>query len=412
MSESIEFEITLDKLVYGGEAIGRLPDGRAVFVPFALPGETVRIRLVEEKRGFARAELLEVVSQSEDRITPRCKHFSVCGGCHYQHIPYEVQIEAKAEILKDQLVRIGKLEDPLVQPTVPSPQPWFYRSHVQFHQGDDGALGYLAANSHQLVQIEECFLPEEPLTKLWPQLDLEPLPELARIGLRLGAETADLMLVLETAADESVDFSVDFPIAAVQLGPEDVHILSDSYYFHTQVLDRTFRVSAGSFFQVNVPAAALMVEHLLEGLPLTPDSVVVDVYCGVGLFSAFLAPQVGRLIGVESDPGAAADFEVNLDEFDNVEIYEAPAETALPAMDVSPDIVIVDPPRAGVDRKALDAIVAMQPGILAYISCDPATLGRDAKRLTQAGYILKQVTPFDLFPQTYHIESISFWEKG
>lgn len=412
MSELAEFQVTLEKMVYGGEALGRLPDGRAVFVPFALPGETVRVRLVEEKRGFARAELLEVVSPSERRITPRCKHFSVCGGCHYQHIPYEMQLEAKAEILRDQLTRIGKLEDPPVRPTVPSPQSWFYRNHVQFHQDEDGALGYLAADPHQLVRIEECFLPVDPLNALWPQLDMEPLPELARIGLRAGAETEELMVVLESAADEPVDFSVDFPIAAVQLGPEEVHILSDSYHFHTQVLDRTFRVSAGAFFQVNVPAAALMVEHLLENLPLAPDSVVIDVYCGVGLFSAFLAPRVGRLIGVESDPAAAADFEVNLDEFDDVEIYEAPAEIALPAMDVSPDVILVDPPRAGVHPKALDAIVAMQPGFLAYVSCDPATLGRDAKRLTQAGYILKQVTPFDLFPQTYHIESVSFWERA
>jgi 23S rRNA (uracil1939-C5)-methyltransferase len=132
----------------------------------------------------------------------------------------------------------------------------------------------------------------------------------------------------------------------------------------------------------------------------------------VGLFSAFLAPEVGRLIGIESSPSAAEDFTVNLDEFDHVEIYQAAAEEVLPDLDVQADVILVDPPRAGLDREVLDAILNLNPPVLAYVSCDPATLARDAKRLSAGGYTLKQVTPFDLFPQTYHIESISFWEKA
>jgi 23S rRNA (uracil1939-C5)-methyltransferase len=409
--EKKEFEVTLDKLAYGGEALGRLPDGRALFVPFALPGETVRISLVEEKRGFARGELLEVVTPSSERIEPRCQHFMTCGGCHYQQMPYEIQVKAKTEILKDQLARIGKLVEPLVQPAVPSPNPWNYRNHVQFHQNKEGRLGFQAARSHEVVPIQECHLPEAALNELWPQLDLDPLPELLRVGLRAGAGD-ELLLVLESDTDKAFDFGVDFPIAAVQIGLEKIHILSDRFYLEMEVLERTFRVSADSFFQVNTAMAEAMVEYLSEHLSLSTETTILDVYCGVGLFSAFLAPKVGQVIGIEADPSAVADFVVNLDEFDNIEVYEAPAEMVLPTLEVQADIVIVDPPRAGLEKEVLDAIIEMGSEVLVYISCDPATLARDAKRLTTGGYTLKQITPFDLFPQTYHIESVSIWEMN
>jgi 23S rRNA (uracil1939-C5)-methyltransferase len=173
----------------------------------------------------------------------------------------------------------------------------------------------------------------------------------------------------------------------------------------------TFRVSASSFFQVNTGTAEKMVAHLMDNLPLTATSTVMDIYCGVGLFSAQIAPEVGRLIGIEENPLAVEDFATNLDAYDNVEIYEAAAEDLLPSLDVQPDIIVVDPPRAGLAPEVLDAIAAKKPGVLAYISCDPATFSRDAKRLRKAGFVLQQITPFDLFPQTYHIETISFWRS-
>jgi 23S rRNA (uracil1939-C5)-methyltransferase len=411
MAEPSEHEITVDKFIYGGEVMGRLPDGRAVFVPFALPGETIRACLVEEKRGFARGELVEVLAESPERISPRCKHFMACGGCQYQHIPYQVQVEAKADILRDQLIRIGKIDHPTVQPAIPSPTPWNYRNHIQFHLDEEGRLGFQAARSHQIVPIDECHLPEEAISLLWPQLEIEPMADLLRVGLRVGA-SEEVMLVLESGTDKAFDFNVEVPIAAVQIGPEQTHILSDLFYLEMAVLDRTFRVSGGSFFQVNTPMAAAMVEHLLAHLPLTPEATVLDVYCGVGLFSAFLAPKVGRLIGVEVIPSAVDDFGINLDEFDHVEIYQAEAEEVLPGLDVQPNVILVDPPRAGLGRGVLDALLQLSPPTLAYVSCDPATLARDAKRLAAGGYTLKQITPFDLFPQTYHIESISFWGKA
>jgi 23S rRNA (uracil1939-C5)-methyltransferase len=158
--------------------------------------------------------------------------------------------------------------------------------------------------------------------------------------------------------------------------------------------------------------AGKMAEHLLEHLPVTSKTTLLDVYCGVGLFSAFFAGRVGRLIGVEASPSACKDFAANLDEFDNVELYEAPAEAVLPGLDIMPEIVIVDPPRAGLEKPVLEALLAKSPECIAYVSCDPSTLGRDAARLITGGYEIIQVTPFDLFPQTYSIESISIFEKG
>jgi len=391
--------------------MGRLPDGRAVFVPYCLPGETVRVQVVEEKERFVRAELLEVLQPSPERVSPRCKHYGVCGGCQYQHMSYAAQLAAKQEILADQLTRLGGLNDPPVNPIVPSPAPWNYRNYVQFHQDEQGRLGFQAARSNQVVPVEECHLPLPALNELWPRLELEPLPDLERVGLRAGADD-ELMLVLESNSDEAYEFEEDFPISAVQIGREQVHILAEGHTIPMRVLGRTFRLSAGAFFQVNTPMAQAMVEHLLSRLPLTPQTTLLEVYCGVGLFGAFIAPRVERLVGIESHPAAVQDFVENLDEFDNVEVYEDEAENVLPVLELRPDVVLVDPPRAGLDKVVLDALLEMRPHTLAYVSCDPATLGRDAKRLVKGGYVLQEVTPFDLFPQTYHVESISIWQRG
>ena len=409
------YQIQLTTLVYGGEALGRLPDGRAVFVPMALPGETVNIRLIEERRNHARAELLEVLEPSPERITPRCAHFGLCGGCHYQHMPYEAQLAAKTAILRDQLERIGRLREPSVLPAVPSPLPFNYRNYVQFHLTSQGRLGFHTILGDSLFELGECHLPEEVLNTVWPQLDFETLPELERIGLRLGVDD-DLQLILESSEAQPPEFSVeDLTLSAVHLSAAGPLVLAGSEYVLIDILGRAFRVSAPSFFQVNTLMAEAMVNHVLAHLailhPLEPDSTVLDVYCGVGLFSAFLAQKAGRLIGVESSTSAVEDFINNLDEFENVEIYEDAAEAVLPQLTLQPDLILVDPPRSGLDRRALDGILALAPETLVYISCDPATLSRDARRLTTGGYQLWQVTPFDLFPQTYHIESISFWQR-
>lgn len=414
------YEVQVETLVYGGEALGRLPDGRAVFVPFVLPGETVRIRLVEDKPRYARAELLEVLEPSPERVAALCIHFGLCGGCHYQHMPYPAQLRAKQEIVRDQLIRIGKFEDPLVMETVPSPEPYYYRNYVQFSLTQEGRLGYHEWQSDQVFTAQECHLPQETINRVWPQLDMEGSPEVVRVGLRLGAED-DVQITLESEEIEAPEMSVeDLPVSVVHLSPAGTLVLAGSEYLVMEVLGRPFRVTADSFFQVNTAMAAALVEKVLEELGasgiLNVDAVVMDVFCGVGLFSSFLAPRVGRLVGVESSPSAAEDFVANLDEFDNVELYEATAEEALAALardrGLQPDAVVLDPPRGGLEKEALDALITLAPQVIVYVSCDPATMARDGKRLNREGWSLKRVTPFDLFPQTFHIETVSVWERA
>ncbi len=409
--EPQEFELTIDTLVYGGEGMGRLPDGRAAFIPFVLPGERVRMRVVEAKRGFVRGALVEVLEASPERSAPRCIHFGVCGGCHYQHMPYPAQLAAKRAILQDQLARIGKIANPPVAPTVASPSEYYYRNHVQFHQDRDGKLGYVTFSGERVFPIQECHLPEAPLNETWPLLDFEPLPEVDRIGLRLGVDE-DVMLTLESEGDFPPELSLDLPISAAFLGPGGAVVLAGDDSLLMEVKGRAFRVSPGSFFQVNTAMAGKMVDFLLELLPPDPKATVLDVYCGVGLFSAFIAPRVGQVVGIELSEPACADYATNLDEFENVGLYQGAAEDVLPALDLHPDMVIVDPPRSGLERRALDAIAASGAPTLAYVSCDPATLARDVRRLIETGYRLESVTPFDLFPQTYHIESISLLTRS
>jgi 23S rRNA (uracil1939-C5)-methyltransferase len=382
--------------------------------------------LTEEKRGFAHGELVEVLEPSSERITPKCKHFfsplpklgegsgvrASCGGCHYQNLSNVNQLTAKTDILRDQLRRIGKIENPPIAPIVAPPSEWNYRNHVQFHLTEDGKIGFVNSTGDTIIPISECHLPETSLNTFWPELQFDSNMDIERVSLRTG-KVDDLMLILESGSPEIPELEIEANISAVHLFEENPVVMAGQGHLFIQVLGRDFRVSAASFFQVNTLMAEKMVEHLLTALPLSTYDTVLDLYCGVGLFSAFFAPRAGRVIGVESSESACEDFAFNLDEFENVELYEGAAEEILPA--VVPQIAslrytVVDPPRAGLNRHVIDSLLALKPRLLAYVSCDPSTLARDAKRFIEGGYSLKQVTPFDLFPQTYHIESISLFE--
>lgn len=404
-------EITLTTLTYSGDVMGRLPDGRAIFVPFGLPGERVRVKVTEQKNNYARGEIMEIVEASPDRIKPRCGHFGNCGGCHYQISPYEKQLAAKADILRDQLTRIGKIQNPPVTPTVASPSEWNYRNHVQFHLTENGRIGFVNAAGNAVIPISECHLPDSNINAFWPQLEFESNMDIERVSLRAGADE-DLMLLLDSDSPDAPELELEAGISVAHIYEEHAVVMAGNDHLLVRVLNRDFKVSASSFFQVNTVMAEKMVEHLLSALPLTQEDTLLDLYCGVGLFSAFFAPRAGHVIGIESSPSACEDFVVNLDEFENVDLYEGDAEEILPglvAQIANLPYVIVDPPRAGLNHRVIDALVNLHPRAIAYVSCDPSTLARDAKRLIEGGYTLKQVTPFDLFPQTYHIESISIF---
>jgi len=409
MSDTLTLK--MEKPVFGGDCLSRLPDGRAIFVPFTLPGETVRVEITEEKKRFARGKLLEVINGSLDRITPRCVHFGECGGCQYQYLDYAKQLTLKEYLLKDQFQRIGKMASAPVHSIIPSPHPFNCRNHIQFHLSQEGELGYVHADNKHLLPIEECHLPQKAINKLWPMINMEPNSGIYRMGIRQDSY-GDLMVILEGEDPKPSEFNLDIPVSVVYTPPDSrLTVLAGDDHLNYTILDHVFQVSARSFFQVNTPTAEMMLQYLLEHLSLDKDSNVLELYAGVGLFSAFIAEKVEYLTAVESSGSACHDFTFNLAEYDNVSLYEAEAEEVLPAFKTPFDLLVVDPPRAGLAPVVHDALLAINPHQIAYVSCDPATLARDARKIVQKGYKLISVTPFDQFPQTAHIETISLFEK-
>ena len=403
-------ELSLDNPAYGGDTIGRLPDGRAVFVPFSIPGEKVRIRIVSDKKKYARGELLEVIEPSPFRIQPRCQHFSACGGCHYQHVAYEQQLVIKRKILQDQLQRIGGIENPPIEAVIPSPERYNYRNQIQFHIGRENKPGFIRANKNGVLEIEECHLPQETVNEFWPLVDLEPDTDISTLGLRLGAED-DMILTLKSSHPFTSEFNVDsLPVSVVHVSPGGVQVLAGSPTTIMQVLERHFQVSAESFFQINLPLIENMIGVINKLIP-EGTQTLLELYSGVGLFSAFMANKVEKLIAIEASESAAEDFVVNLDEFDNVELYQGQVEKILPLLEIEPEIVLVDPPRAGLNKKVLQQIITLTPEMFLYVSCDPATLARDSRILIEGGYNAENFIPFDFFSQTYHIETLSIWHK-
>ncbi|MBI3244635.1 MAG: class I SAM-dependent RNA methyltransferase [Chloroflexi bacterium] len=409
----MSIELTLTALSNGPDAIGR-HEGRAIFVPFTIPGETVRVEIVEEKPTFARARLLEVLSPSPDRVTPACKHFGTCGGCHFQHMSYEAQLKWKRQIVVDQLARIGGLESPNVLEAIPSPDPFHYRNHVQFSQTPDGRLGFIkSAKSVQSIDpISECHIARPEIMELFNRLEIEKL-DVDRIGVRVGTE-GETMLVFESETGEPPDVELDLPISVATVSKEgEAFAMIGGDHLIYEVLGRSFRVSPGSFFQVNTAQAETLVKLVLDALGLKGGETVLDLYSGVGLFSAFIAPAAARVISVESFAPAVRDAETNLDEFDNVELYESPVELALDHLvTLSPcHLVLLDPPRAGCDKQVIQHLLTLAAPRLVYVSCDPATLARDAKRLIAGGYRLASAQPLDMFPQTHHVETVAIFER-
>jgi 23S rRNA (uracil1939-C5)-methyltransferase len=404
-----EFELTLTGLVYGGDAIGRLPDGRAVFVPFGLPGERVLVRIVAEKLRHARATLQKVLEPSPQRITPRCVHFQVCGGCHYQHLSYADQLKVKEDVLREQFMRIAEMADVAFQPIRPAPSAWNYRSAMDLLLTAEGKPGYPKVGLEELVAITECHLPELALNDLWPRLEFEPGAGLDLVQLRQGSEE-DLLLVLSGEEPNPPDFAVDLPLSVVYDSPVGEMVLSGENHVVVEMQGRLFKVSNGSPFPENRLQAEAMLRYGLELAGESRLGTILDVHCGVGLFSALFAEKATRLVGVEEDLTACEDFAANLDEFEQVELYQGAPEIILPRLNMKPDLVIVEPPGEGLEKQALDALAVMKAPRLIYVSSDPATLARDSRRLVKSGYRLAQVTPFDTDPQTYRMACVALFE--
>lgn len=406
------FTLQLTHMAHGGAALGRYEE-RVIFVPYALPGETVRAEITDDRGRYAFARVVEVLQPSAARISPPCPYFGPagCGGCQWQHANYQAQVQLKADVVHDQLTRVGAIAEPLVRPTLPDASGWAYRNHVQFHPAPDEGLGFWSADKDAVTEIDECPILHPLISDLYAALDLD-LEGLVRLSLRAGTETGDRMIVFEMADDLPPALEIDQPVSCVLLLSDGQHAnLIGNNTITEVVAGYTYRVSAPSFFQVNTPQAAQLVRLVIDYLDLQGHETVMDAYCGVGLFTAHLAAHAGLVIGVELAPAAVADLLENTAGMDNVEVVEGPLEAVLPELDISLDAAVVDPPRAGIERFALDALVARRPARIVYVSCDPATLARDAKRLVHSGYTLVEVQPVDVFPQTYHVESVALFAR-
>jgi 23S rRNA (uracil1939-C5)-methyltransferase len=403
----INVELKIEKMVYGGSGLARINNDKVVLIPFTLPGETVTAENLIEKNGIQTGIPKLITQKSAQRLTPPCPYYTQCGGCHYQHIEYAYQLEIKQSILCEQLERLGNISHPPIEKTVPSPNMFGYRNHVQFHLDTAGKPGFQKAQSHDVIAVDQCMILETPLNALVQSLIFEPDSGLTRIAIRDDGQGTPL-LYMSGETNNPPEFEVDFPLNVVYRGPAGEMSLSGDDINVFEILEKEFQVSAGSFFQTNREIAEKMVKYLSDKVHLTKNSTVLDCYCGVGFFSAFLAEKAGKLIGIESSESACNDFVVNLDQFDQVELYEGNVEVILPALDIHPDLAVIDPPRAGIAPAAMKALIKACPAQLVYVSCDPSTLARDLKTLVSTGYQIDSITPFDMFPQSYHIETMVF----
>jgi len=416
-------EVTIEKLVYGGEGLAH-HDGSTVFVPFVIPAERVSAAPVEQKKKFVRARVERVLEPSPERARARCPHFGVCGGCHYQHIPYDAQLKYKTEILRETLRRLGRIDWPGQIAAHASP-PWGYRNRAQWKirprgesAGDALGIGYFRANSSALCAVEDCAVLSPLLLKsllaLRGALAQGALAsELREIEAFAGANDSKLLVTATFAK---------FPSRAEQVAEAFRKILpeTESLLFHDPNSERmeldgpgfvecnaggaTYRVGHLSFFQVN----RFLVDDLVREVTANPKNgqLALDLFAGVGLFSIPLAKQFGRVVAVESNPAAARDLESNASGKGPIEVRTADVERFLAKYKDKPDLILLDPPRAGLEPGTVKSLVRIAPERITYVSCEPPTLARDLAALTAGGYEISQIDLFDLFPQTFHIETV------
>lgn len=378
--------VTIEKWVYGGDALARL-DGRVVLAPFVLPGETARLNVGED----IHADLMEVTAASPERVEPPCPLFTRCGGCQYQHAPYQFQLARKVDILREQLRRVGKIDYTGEIETISGP-PLNYRNRAQFHI-EDGRIGYLAARSHTLIPVSgECPISSPRLNQALAEMRARlPDPRFPRFvhSLEIFTNEVDLQVnVLEA----------DRPVARPFY----------DWCGSTVAIDYatsfgTFRVSPRSFFQVN----RFLVEPLVDAaLHNATGETALDLYAGVGLFALPMARRFKNVAAVEAGSDAARDLEVNAARAGvPLGIERARVEDFLPRCNTRADFVLADPPRAGLGKQVVAQLVRLAPPRVTIVSCDPATLARDVAALTD--YRIERLILADLFPQTYHLETIA-----
>lgn len=414
------FEFTAQKLVYGGEALGH-HQGRTILVPRVLPGEHLEVEEVRTAKGVTHARPLRIIAAAPERVAPPCPYFGRCGGCQYQHLNEENQSAWKREILRETLRRIGKITwDSEID--VHSAQAWNYRNQAQLkvsHHPDGCArLGFFEAESHRLVPVDQCLILSPRLNAILRELGgegwAEALAGCREIDLLANDRDDGVMMTLRGDFDPQANEAMVKKLSGELSGVESVAIESRGgrRVFGRLGLDYTvgefrYRISPGSFFQAS---RFLLTEFVRRVTSDVSGSLALDLYAGVGLFTLPLALHFAHVVGVEGNEVSAADLKVNARNH-HLQNIRAVGESAYDFLrrfaQTDPDLVVVDPPRAGVGRPSLELLAKLRPARVHYVSCHPPTLARDLAFLTGRGFTVNSIEMFDFFPQTFHIECLA-----
>ncbi len=372
-----EENLTIEKLVYGGDGLSRL-ESKVVFTPYVLPGEKVRAEVDRIKNDLWRGRLLEVLEPSPNRVPAPCQYFQRCGGCHYQHANYAFQVDQKRTILREALQRVGKIEfDGEIEAI--TDEPWNYRNRVQLHI-QEGAIGYFEHGSHKLCAIDQC-----PIVS----------PALNAAIAKLEGNLGRLSATVELFTNET-----EMQVTVLDRVPQSIYRVFESLGASAPIDYDGFRVSRNSFFQVN----RFLIHQLVDcAIGEADGEFAVDLYAGVGLFAARLAERFKKVAAVESSGSAFRDLEHNAK---GIAAENKTSEEYLTTLTEKPDLILADPPRAGLGKHAVKELARIQAPRLTIVSCDPATLARDLQGLLAAAYRIEKITLVDLFPQTFHIETV------
>ena len=421
IGKTVELEIS--DMAAGGAGIAR-HRGQQIFVPYTLPGETVTAKITEQRGAvlFARGQHLQAASA--DRVRPQCPHFGPgrCWGCQWQHIDYAAQLLLKQDVLADQLLRVGRLPAAhiaaVLQPVIPAAQEWAYSHRLTLHRSPSGAWGLpKRAGSESSAAIEaigECHIAHPDLLDLLAELDLD-YARARRLTLQRGSD-GRMMLILALDAEDAPQLHSDLPVSVNLILPsnEPINLIGDAHSrFH--IGGRDFRVTAGAYIRPNIAQIDRLIPQVLAALRLSGNERVLDLYAGVGVFSAFIAKRSQALTLVESYPPAASDAAVNLMDFNNIEVVEAPVEALLnerAASRAACDVALVDPPPRGIGKAVIQSLRRLAVKRLVYVSSSPAALARDSKALLASGFRLQSVQPIDLAPQTYYIDAVARFERA
>lgn len=431
-------EIEIEDITSTGEGVGNL-DGLKVFVDGALPGELVEVARTTLKKTFAKASLLKIIKQSPDRVTPICPIFSKCGGCQLMHLSYEAGLKLKEKRIRDAFERIGKLENFALMPCHPSPSELHYRNKIQLPISQDRSIGLYAKRSHEIIPVEHCFIHHpagesvfQACSKIIRDSSITIYNEQNGKGelrhLLLKSGNGVLVVLITTKKPTYNLKGIAKQIIAQEGVVGVIHglnqkrsnvvrgdhytLLEGEYYLMAELLGIKVRLSAPSFFQVNSSQAANIYEKALELADLKPSDRVIDAYCGVGLFACLLAKKCDHVTGIEVVSEAIEDANYNA-KLNGVEVDFVCGKVE-DLIDQYPrqTVVFINPPRKGCAEKVLVNIAKMNPKKIIYTSCDPATLARDLNILSTLGYSKIEAYPFDMFPQTTHVEILTIISKA